>query len=487
MQIRKVFLFLVFLVFLGLPFQASAKISFEKMIGRDSVVMVIREIQQVDSIPFQQAYEKVIEDFNKLLRELSDYEQIGQQFLFGNISGATNTGASHSQMKPLTTVQTPKQREFMEIILEQMKPHRNYEKDAKDIEKKLAKGKLSKKAKPYINEVCKNIEKRKVKIQEEISALEHIKDKEGVVKCMKSIFPDKKIKENMISIKDTIINLSWRPAIYLNSSSKHVVSHDEKEIVKGWEWAMSENNKEMSEQFPTPVSYYFSNSYPEFRILKPRFGDNENWIIYNKKGELMAVANFRLDEMPSDSKFEKIMLAHAYKNNDLNIQSYSDHTKHYVKVQSGLEALTAKEKKAQERGASALANAYLSSMKANMAYGKNSRKAKAVERKSAAQAFGAMFSNSNFYDELGSRWIDEVKGKYKSSTRHPYKTMRIDNTTFKSVYVNKEGKGLFEIITKFEPDGPYKSKKQYTINSLADKQYFTPEEVKEHNKLNANK
>lgn len=471
MQMRRFFLFMALSGLLGTQFQASGKIFLDKSTRQDSVMMIIREYKKVDTVPYQQAYEKEVEELRRQWREMSNYEKIAKQFLSENSS-----------------IQTPEQKKFMEMILENVKTKSNTEKDAKDIEKKLSKGKLSNKAKPYINDLYTKVRKNKVNIQETIYKLEDLNESDGVVACMRSCFPNKEIVTRMISIKDTIIYQSWRPAMYLNSSKEQIASYDNKEVSKGWEWAMSEDNQKKSENFPEPITYYFSNSHPQYRILDKGYGNNKNWTLFDNKGNLVGVANFMPnDELTEDQEFEQLILAHAYKKNELNIQGYGDHTKHYVKVKSGLENLTAKEKAAQERATSALADAFVSSMKADMRYGRHSKKAKSVGRKSAAKAVGALFSNSGFHDDLGSRWVNEMKGKYKSRVLNPYKTYRIDNTTFRSVYVDNDGKGLFEIITKFQSDGPYKFKKVYTINSLADKNYFNPEEVKKYNKLLGNK
>lgn len=486
MRIRRIFIILVLSGILGIQLPARAKISLGKIVGQDSVMMVIRDIEEVDTVPYEQAYEQEVEELRRQWRELANYEEIAKFYLFGSRSASTDIWASLAQMKAMNIVQTPQQREFVEMILEKVRSNSNTEKDAKDIEKQLAKGKLSAKAKPYINEFYRNVEKDKVDIQKTISGLENLRERKGVVVCMRSSFPNREIERRMISITDTLINLSWRPALYLNSSAYEIASYDKNEVAKGWEWAMSKDNREEYEKFPVPVSYYFSDSHPQYRIINKENEDNENWIIFDNNGGLVAVTNFIPDyELTRDEGLEKLILAHAYKNNELDIQSYSDHTKHYVKVQSGLEKLTAKEKAAQERASSALANAFLNSMKANMAYGKNSKKAKAVGRKSASQAARSLISNSNFYDELGYRWVDEVKGKYKSRIRNPYKTSRVDNTTFRSIYVDKEGNGIFELITTYQSGSPYKCKKTFTINSLAGKSYFTPEEVKEYNDLKA--
>lgn len=368
------------------------------------------------------------------------------------------------------------------MILERMRKTSN-EKAIKDVEKQLAKGKVSDKARSEISEFYRTNRQKVVAIEDSISRLEALKKKEGVIACMRKSFPEKSktIPVRMLTFTDTILNTSWRPAIFLKSSE---VASDFSDASKGWEWLKQESSQYKDESYPVDVSYYYYPSHPEFKVKEEHSWRDPEYVVYDAKGSLVAIPMFRRGVLRMAVEPLKLKIqAYAYNNNDLNIQSDDAHAKHYVKVQTGLEKLTAKEKQASERAQTQLANAILGSMRADMKYGSNSRKAKAIGRKNAGKAVAALGS-SDFYDDKGYRWLDEIEKIYDAKLASPYSFERVDDTTFRSIYVDRNGNGLFEVIVKYVTDGePFTYKEQFTVNSLAGQHFFTSEEVGQYNDL----
>lgn len=477
-----------------------ARISVGSFPEQDSLMMSVKDVEEVDPLPYEQGYREEMNKLKTELKRIEKYENVAQFYISMPVSGSQgsfmgNLRSLMSEAKSRNSVTTPEQREFVGMLLENIKSNNNSVKDAQDIEKKLGKGKLSDKAKPYIQEYYRESGKLKQNVKEKMARLQALNKEKGVVECMLISYPEKQIERRMVSFRDTVLNLSWRPWVHVNGKKAAVNSDDEfnpfktayddeKKIKRNWEWALNEKNPEASEQFPVSVDYSYSDKHPDLRIVSPHGTLDRDVAIYDKKGNLVAIPLFSASFLTmGDENLAKNILAYAYRNNELDIKNCSAHAQHYVKVQSGIEQLTAKEKQASERASTALANALLNSMKADMKYGKNSRKAKAAGRKNAGKAVGALLSNSDFYDDSGYRWISQVKSNYNDLLKRPYKTERISDTAFRTVYVGKDGKGLFEIITEYKPTKPYHHIQTYTIRSLSGTRFYSTEDLESYKGL----
>lgn len=500
-----------FLLFGALILAANAAVarkSVQRVPSRDSEMVIIREYSEEDTIPYVRAYEEVMDSLQK---ELSSYE--GTALIARYFSGYHLTSQELSRMgfqdvqkadKDRKTVSTPSQISFLNYIIKGMKSANDL-KGAKDAEKKLAKNKLSKKTLPYISRVyvlTLNIERE---LKNKMQNLASGKKKQGVVGLMRSQYPDKKIAIRMLTKRDTIVNASWRPARYLklqrimdedeeymceslveeDDAFKKEAKSDVRQLIAGWEWIERESSEVKDESYPERISYEFYASHPEYRVTKPSTWRYPEYIVYDSKGNLVYVPIY--DTSKLSMHIEPLQMAirkYAYGNNDLDIQSASAHTLHYVKVQSGLEKMTAKEKQAAERMTTSLANAFASSIKADMKYGSNSRKAKAQQRKSAAQVVGTLIKGSDFYDNQGYGWLEEIDKRYNSKFPRPYKIERVGPTSFRIIYVDQNGNGLFEVISEFKAGNkPYTYTENYTVNSLKGQSFFTPEEISTYNEL----
>ncbi|MDE6769812.1 MAG: hypothetical protein K2J78_08845, partial [Muribaculaceae bacterium] len=61
---------------------------------------------------------------------------------------------------------------------------------------------------------------------------------------------------------------------------------------------------------------------------------------------------------------------------------------------------------------------------------------------------------------------------------------RIDDTTFRNVYVDKEGKGLFEIIIRYTTnEKPYYVKFTTKLNPIPEMRVFTQKDLDLYNEL----
>lgn len=495
-------IFLIICVFSLNVFSTFAKISLGTFPEQDSVMMFIRDIEEIDPVPYEQAYQQEMKNLKATLDKYEKYEETAKYYISDPMSEIQKSSSTYGNLKSLisavkskNSVTTSEQKEFVEMLLELLKSNNGNPKEIKDIEKKLAKGKLSDKIKPYIQSYYRESGSLKQIIKDTMSQLELLKRNKGVIETMQQAYPDNQIETRMMKVKDTVLNSSFRPALYVNRETVKLFPDDEMnpektmdkdkcDIRKNWEWVLNNEFPEKSESFPVSVIYSYSEKYPDYRFVNIASISQPEWIICDNKGNLIAIPEFTNEALSMyDNELKESLLAYAYKYNMRDIQNYDAHTQHYVKVQSGLESLTTKEKQASERASTNLANAFINSMKANMKYGQGSKKAKAVGRESAKKIVGTLLSGSDFYDDLGYRWVEEITGMYESKLTRPYRTERVNNTTFRSVYADDNGDGLFEIITEYLTDSPYRYKLKHTVKSLSGTHIFSPEDVILYNTL----
>lgn len=484
-------------VMIGAANAASARVRVAALPSRDSEMMIIQQIVEEDPQPYQEVYESKLRALKNSLQLLDTNVQVAEFYTTPPQLERPQTGSGtlgylksvFSANKEKERVETPEQEGFIRIIVERMKKANDL-KGAKDVEKKLAKKKLSSKAMPYIKEYLVESATKRQHCRDTAAKLQKLKEEKGVIECVRASFPNQEVESRKIEVVDTILNSAWRPGLFMSRQLKlkngeGIYSPDDEAIIAGWEWLSTESAESKSQNYPVSVEYYLYSSHPEFKVVKNTAWYKPEYVVYDSEGQLVSIPKY--DETKLSMRLEslqKAMRAYAYQNNEMDIRKAGAHTQHYVKVQSGLEKLTAKEKQASERASTAIANAMLGSMNASMKYGSNSRKGKAAQRKSAAQLMGVLASGSDFYDESGAGWLEDIDTKYDEIFPLPYKLERTGDTSFRLTYVDSEGKGKFEILTEFKSGAkPFSYKTNYTVNSISGQSFFTSEELAKYQQL----
>ncbi|MDE5882395.1 MAG: hypothetical protein K2H60_11755 [Muribaculaceae bacterium] len=487
----------------------NAKVLIEKTSDNGSEMFQTREHFFEDTVPYVRAYDETLLKLRKQLAQLQEGERMAIYYTTPTsldiskpltLPGKSNTLSTiigtASALKKMSNrpdrVITPEQSSFVNMIIGVMKEQNNF-KDAEKVEKDLKKNKLSKKALPYVSAYLKKNQTDQKDIESLMRRLNNLKEKQGVMLCMKECFPNLSIESRMIGITDTVLNLGSRRAKFLmllNDTKRSgiwygVEREDEEAMREKWAWLYQEekSREEIKESYPRSVVYYRYPSHPEYRVK----GGDDLFKVYDKEGNLLAVSEFNVNLknlLTYDDDFTKQIYAYAFKNNEYNIKNDDAHTLHYVKVCAGLEKLTPEEEKYSDKMAQQIADAFLGSMTAEAYYGKNSRQAQAAETKSAAQLLGAVAGGSKYYDSKGAGWIKQVEDNYKIILDTPYLQERVDDTTFRTIYVGKDGKGLFEVISTYITDKyPYFAKLVHKVNPIPEMRVFTQDEFDRFNEL----
>ncbi|MDE6491328.1 MAG: hypothetical protein K2L49_09250, partial [Muribaculaceae bacterium] len=194
--------------------------------------------------------------------------------------------------------------------------------------------------------------------------------------------------------------------------------------VKDWKWVFSEKAEPVLEGFPARVSWLRYKRYPQYRIIPIRltigfYGENftenvadfgrycESILAFDSYGNLTHVI---WSELPSPYKtgrqhyLARQIYAQAYRANDYNIHSYGKATEHYIKVQIGLEELTAKEKTDMAALRKQCDDAGLARDKARALYGQRSAQARQAESRAnrlSAAVLSLHLNNGVPYDSDG--------------------------------------------------------------------------------------
>lgn len=234
-----------------------------------------------------------------------------------------------------------------------------------------------------------------------------------------------------------------------------------------WNWIFDEEGTEVSESYPNKVSYLKYNSHPQYKIIKSEY---DNWAdVYDEKGNLIAViindpSDFSLGEnyLETSSFIGKEIKKHEYNNNKYDIQKASASAKSYVTDQLGLRKKTAAEKKAQDKAASQIANAFIQHSTADRRYGANTRAAQRQKNKAAASFLGALIGASN-YDSKGSAWITQIENDWKKKMGSFYSVDIINDNTYSVDYFGNDGEKLFNVTYIYSGSEPFKSKCDKTI------------------------
>lgn len=230
--------------------------------------------------------------------------------------------------------------------------------------------------------------------------------------------------------------LSFRDRYYLFSNDKKELKKLlNKELVVGWEWVDSRSLEYIDEHYSHRVKYLKHKDYPGIRI-KDRYDADDRYLAFDDNGRLIRVIRFRyeasdfmadpfdpsLDPFYHSSPFGRMLAIDAYKANEYKIKEAGKEINLLLTLWLGLRKMTKAEQLKRKK--------------------KKSWEETCRDLKWSNQA---------------TNWLHQIREDYKDVFSCPFSLDRIDGTTFRAIYVDRNMNPKFEVIFQYTNvgDTPY--------------------------------
>lgn len=265
---------------------------------------------------------------------------------------------------------------------------------------------------------------------------------------------------------DTIPNPRYRPNYKKNYYDEYL--KEVKRLPASYDWYYSsEDPKEVTEHYPSVITYYKYESAPEYRVLKTRIKglSYSDFVIFDSKGSLVAVPSLPsnlidleyFDNIPDDLRNQLYVL--AWEDNKYDIQSAAPQTVHHVKLQLGLEDYNAAEKAKMRDGEAKREQLTKKAVRASINAEKhdpNTYAGKKAREAAGWAALDALSTGRIVMDRNSINWITQIKQDYhKLFSKADAELERLDECSFKVTYSDSNNKPMYEIVYKFRTDEPY--------------------------------
>lgn len=273
----------------------------------------------------------------------------------------------------------------------------------------------------------------------------------------------KKIEENQLDLKDIrlmsfydfakkdslpkktisveIENPYYRPDYAFSDDDLDII--DLMQQTAGWEWVQGEESEYKSEDYPYSVYYQYYKSHPEYRVRGWYQGDRCQ--IYDSTGHLVRINRF-LREHSLQDKLTRLLSIRDFNDDKYNIKSEGNAVNLAVKYELGL--LKKPSTKAQNAAAKSMVKAMW-----NRSGAKTSGSYKAEQRAKRAEDVAFLRTLSAFKlspaELKASHYVSQLEKDYENKFENPYKIERLDNTSFKVIYIDKNGDNFCTVKVAF--------------------------------------
>lgn len=223
-----------------------------------------------------------------------------------------------------------------------------------------------------------------------------------------------------------------------------------------WGWALDEDIVAHEQKYPKPLKYHYFKGHPDMVVR-----DNENYsrrFIFDRNGRLVRVLYMTTDEVDTKARHAlPFFMRLAWEKNAYNIQSAPAAARHSIRVTAGLEEMTAAEKAQDAKRDKAMSDAFKEGILSGVKYD-NKWAAEAARRRATREALST--PGGMKFNQQAANWESQIELDYGDALSRPYKVERIDDVTFKALYLNADDQIAYEAVYKFKtrPMGKYDDK-----------------------------
>jgi hypothetical protein len=285
------------------------------------------------------------------------------------------------------------------------------------VEKDASKGIINKK---LIDEIKKQDEVIIQKIEEDSSKLADIRKYNFFQLGITDHFPLKKIKVARA-------NPYYRPNHAFDQKFLDYI--DVIQQTAGWEWVNEETGVEKTENYPYDVHYRFYKSHPQYRL--------DDGDVYNNTGQLVRVNDFLRTQVQNIEKnLISLLCIQDFKNDKYSIKKEGNAVNLAVKYELGI--LKKPSTKAQNVAAKSMVRAMWnrSGARASGSYWAEQRAKKAEEIALLKTMSAFKMSPAEM---KASHYVSQLEHDYEGKFNNIYKIERLDNTSFKIIYIDDNG------------------------------------------------
>jgi len=231
----------------------------------------------------------------------------------------------------------------------------------------------------------------------------------------------------------------------------------------GWEWWYTKNYEEKYTTAPFAFTYRQYKSHPEYRVI----GDK----VFNNKGNLICLTNLLRGDNDIIRELKEQMLKEIYiqdyKSNKYDILKAPAKTQEDVKNMLGLPFKSFVDAKTAKKNQK-IVNDYFKTKadEIKVSNGNWQQRARARARaNNAGNKMGALLLGAMFDPNLNSAY--SFKNKLEEDHRYDlyniYKISRVNNTSFKVVFLNNKNKSSYTGLVTIHQNGPYNWKYSYKL------------------------
>lgn len=317
----------------------------------------------------------------------------------------------------------------------------------------------------YEDKVRKMLKKKKISELFLPYLLAEYSDQKNEMTSLSTEEPKPVIREEEIPYKKGLIkkkNPYNRNYCYIHDRNR-LDDIDLKMQLVGWEWWYTNNYEEAYTAAPFTFRYRQYDSHPEYRVI----GDK----VFNNKGSLICQTNLLRsdDDIIRDLKEQmlKEIYIQDYRSNKYDILKAPSKTQEDVKNILGLPFKSSVDAKTAKKNQK-IVNDYFKTQAEEVMVSNGSWQQRARARARANNAknkMGVLFLDAMFDPNLNSAY--SFKNKLEEDHRYDlyniYKISRVNNTSFKVVFLNKKNKSSYTGLVTIHQNGPYKWKYSYKL------------------------
>ena len=242
----------------------------------------------------------------------------------------------------------------------------------------------------------------------------------------------------------------------------------------GWEWWIKEKSEEMYTTVPFSFRYRRYKSHPDYRIIQDK--------VFNKNGDLICQTNLlRSDEDIIRGLKEKILntiYILDYKSNKYDILKAPARTQEAVRNMLGLPFKSSVDAKTAKKNQK-IVNDYFKTQldevmvsNGNWQQRANARaRANNAESKMGALLLSGLF-DKNFNAALSFK--QKLEEDHKNDLYSIYKISRVNNTSFKVIFMNNKNETSYTGLVTIHQKGPYAWSYSYKLIPNEEKIVITP-------------
>lgn len=320
-------------------------------------------------------------------------------------------------------------------------------------------------SKTYEDKVRKMLKKGKISELFLPYLMAKFNDQKKEVASLATEEPNPVIKKEEIPYKKGLIkkrNPYNRNYCYIHDRDRLDVI-DVKMQLAGWEWWNTENFEEVYTAAPFSFRYKQYKSHPEYRVI----GDK----IFNNKGDLICQTNLLRgdDDIIRDLKEQmlKEIYIQDYRSNKYDILKAPAKTQESVKNMLGLpfkSSVDAKTAKKNQKIVNDYFQTQYDEIKASNGSWQQRERARARSN-NAKNKMGAMLLNGMFDKDFNNAYSfkNKLEEDHKYDLYDIYKISRVNNTSFKVTFLDKNNKSSYTGLVTIHPNGPYKWKYSYKL------------------------